>query len=254
MKNRQGVAVSLGILSLGAILAMTSCGPSVDLTFLGNGGNTDGTGVGPVAGFGSVIVNGVRYDDAGIDSTNFFDDHGRSKTDLMAGMMVKVTATEVDDVSGTGTATKIEVQRHVDGPLDDNGVTLATNRMQVMGQTVVTDTTTVFDNVIDLTDIDNLSKAGNRPELEVHGIADNDGTIHATFVHMWSDNVVTDRDVQVKGTVGNLNLAHTAFTLGTVSVSIPTPPPGLANGKFIEAKGAFRISDNTLEAIVIKNA
>jgi hypothetical protein len=251
MKNRQVAAVLLGILALGAILALTSCGPTVDLSFLGNDGDKDGTGVGPVAGFGSVIVNGVQYDDAGIDSTNFFDDHGRSKTDLMAGMMVKITATEVDDVSGTGTATEIEVQRHVDGPLDDNGVTLATNRMRVMGQTVETDTTTVFDNVIDLTDVDNLSKAGNRPELEVHGIADSDGTIHATFVHLWSDNVVTDRDVQVKGTVGNLNLAHTAFTLGTLSVSIPTPPSGLADGQFVEAKGAFRISDGTLEATVV---
>ena len=147
MKNGQGVALLPGLLALGAILAMTACGPSVDLTFLGDGGNTDGTGVGPVAGFGSVIVNGVQYDDAGIDNTTFFDGHGRTKADLTAGMMVKITATGVDDVSGTGTATKIEVLRHVDGPLDDNGVTLATNRMKVMGQTVVTDTTTVFDNV-----------------------------------------------------------------------------------------------------------
>ncbi|HEY5576992.1 MAG TPA: DUF5666 domain-containing protein, partial [Deferrimonas sp.] len=213
MKNRQGVAVSLGILSLGAILAMTSCGPSVDLTFLGNGGNTDGTGVGPVAGFGSVIVNGVRYDDAGIDSTNFFDDHGRSKTDLMAGMMVKVTATEVNDVSATGAATKIAVLRHVDGPLDDNGVTLATNRMKVMGQTVLVDAATVFINVVaggllDLAAIDNLAGAGNRPELEIHGIADDSGTIHATFIRKWFDNVVTGRDAQVKVTVANLNLAR----------------------------------------------
>ena len=70
MKNRQGVTVLLGILALGSILAMTSCGSTVDLTGLGNGaGNTDGTGIGPVAGFGSVIVNGVKYDDTGIDNT-----------------------------------------------------------------------------------------------------------------------------------------------------------------------------------------
>ena len=248
MKNRQGVAVLLGVLALGPILAMTSCGPSVDLTGGSNGGNTGGTGVGPVAGFGSVIVNGVKYDDTGIDNTNFFDDHGRNKSVLMAGMMVKITAMGIDDVQGTGIATKIEVLRHVDGPLDDNGVTLATNRIKVMGQTVVMDTTMVFDNVIDLVAVDNLAKAGKRPELEIHGIADNTGTIHATFIHKWFDNVVTGRDVQVKGTVANLNLAHTAFTLGTVSVSISPPPAGLANGLFVEAKGTFRISDNTLLA------
>jgi len=253
MKNRQGVALMVGLLGLGLILSMTSCGSSVDLTGLNGGGSTDGTGLGPVTGFGSVIVNGVRYDDAGIDNTTFFDGHGRTKAELQAGMMVKVTATGVNGVSGTGAATKIEVLRHVDGPLDDNEVTLATNRMKVMGQTVVMDTATVFDNVVaggllDLAAIDNLSRAGNRPELEIHGIADDAGTIHATFIRKWFDNVVTGRDVQVKGTVANLSLDRTAFTLGAVSVSVSTPPAGLANGLFVEAKGTFRDSDNTVVA------
>ena len=253
MKNGRGVALLPGVLALGSILAMAACGPSVDLTFLGDGGNTGGTGVGPVTGFGSVIVNGVRYDDAGIDNTTFFDDHGRSKSDLAAGMMVKVTATGINDVSGTGTATRIEVLRHVDGPLDDNGVTLATNRMKVMGQTVVTDTTTVFDNVAagDLTDlaaVDNLAKAGKRPELEIHGIADGAGTIHATFIRMWFDNAVTGREVQVRGKVANFSPALTAFTLGSITVEISPLPAGLADGLFVEAKGTFRDSDGTLLA------
>ena len=253
MKNGQCAALFLGLLTLVPILSMTACGPTVDLTFLGDGGSTDGTGTGPVIGFGSVIVNGVEYDDAGIDNTTFLDDHGRTKAELTDGMMVKITATDVNDVSGTGTATKIAVLRHVDGPLDDNGVTLATNRMKVMGQTVLVDAATVFINVVaggllDLAAIDNLAGAGNRPELEIHGIADNTGTIHATFIHKWFDNVVTGRDVQVKGRVANLNLAHTAFTLGTVSVSISSPPAGMVNGLFVEAKGTFRGSDNTLVA------
>jgi Domain of unknown function (DUF5666) len=262
MKNRRGVAVLLGVLALGFILAMTSCGPTVDLTFLGNGGNggnggnTDGTGIGPVTGFGSVIVNGVKYDDTGIDDTSFIDDHGRSKSGLMAGMMVKITATGVNDVSGTGMATKIEVLRHVDGPLDDNGVTLATNRMKVMGQAVVVDTTTVFDNVvagslIDLSAIDNLAKAGMRPELEVHGIADNNGTIHATFIRKGFDNVVTGRDVQVKGTVASDNIGGKTFTLGTSTVSYDVRPAGLGNGVFVEVRGTFRTTDNTVLATTV---
>ena len=257
MKSRQGVTVLLGVLALGSILAMTSCGSTVDLTGLGNGaGNTDGTGIGPVAGFGSVIVNGVKYDDTGIDNTNFFDDHGRTKAQLGAGMMIKITATGVSDVSDTGTATKIEVLRHVDGPLDDNGVTLATNRMIVMGQAVVVDTTTVFDNVvvgslIDLAAIDNLAKSGRRPELEIHGIADDTGTIHATFIHKGFDNVVTGRDVQVKGTVANDNAAGKTFTLGTSTVSYATRPSGLGNNVFVEVKGIFRTTDTTVLAATI---
>jgi hypothetical protein len=256
MKNRKGVAVLLGILALGPVLAMTSCGSSVDLTGLNGSGSTDGTGVGPVAGFGSVVVNGVRYDDAGIDNATFFDDHGRTKADLAAGMMVKITATGVNDVSGTGTATKIEVLRHVDGPLDDNGVVLATNRFRVMGQSVVADTTTVFDNVvagslIDLAAIDNLAKGGGRPELEVHGVGDNTGTIHATFVHLWDNNIVAGRDVQVKGIVTNDNVVGKTFTLGTSVVSYAVRPAGLGNGVFVEAKGTFRTTDNAVLATTV---
>jgi hypothetical protein len=166
--------------------------------------------------------------------------------------MVKITATGVNDVSGTGTATKIEVLRHVDGPLDDNGVTLATNRIKVMGQTVVIDTTTVFDDVIDLVAVDNLAKAGKRPELEIHGIADNTGTIHATFIRKWFDNVVTGRDVQVKGTVANDNVAGKTFTLGTSTVSYTiSRPAGLDNDVFVEVKGTFRTTDNTVLATTV---
>lgn len=258
MRNRPCAAVLLGILALGSIFAMTSCWwPTVDLTGWGNGDNTDATGIGPVAGFGSVIVNGVKYDDTGIDGTTFFDDHGRTKAELRAGMLTRITATGGNDASGTGTATKIEVLRHVDGPLDDNGVTLATNRMKVMGQTVVVDTTTVFDDVAagslaDLAAIDNLAKAGNRPELEIHGIADNTGTIHATFIHKWFDNVVTGRDVQVKGTVADDNVAGKTFTLGTSTVSYSiTRPSELRNGVFVEVRGTFRTADNTVLATTV---
>jgi hypothetical protein len=45
MKNRPGAAVLLGVLALGSILAMTSCWPTVDLTGLSIGGNTDTNGV-----------------------------------------------------------------------------------------------------------------------------------------------------------------------------------------------------------------
>lgn len=252
MRGRM-VSVALALL---LPLAWTSCGGSVDFSGGGTGGAAGGTGIGPVTGFGSVIVNGVEYDDTGIDNTTFFDDRGRTKAALVTGMMVKVTATGVNDVSGTGTAAKIEVMRHVDGPLDDNGATLATNRFRVMGQSVVTDTATVFDNVavgslIDLAAIDNLARAGRRPEIEVHGVSDNTGAIHATFVHLWDNDVVAGRDVQVKGIVANDNAVGKTFTLGTSKVSYAVRPAGLGDGVFVEVKGAFRTTDNTVLATAV---
>ncbi|OGP20892.1 MAG: hypothetical protein A2Z26_02505 [Deltaproteobacteria bacterium RBG_16_66_15] len=244
-RRKKGSRIAFALLSA---LMFASCGGGSSTT---DGGGTGGTGVGPVTGFGSVIVNGIAYDDAGIDNTNFLDDHGRTKADLAAGMMVKVTAAGVNDLQGIGTATKIEVQRHVDGPLDNNGVDLATGTFRVMGQAVLADTTTVFDNVADLVAVDNLAGSGNRPELEVHGIADNAGTIHATFVHLWDNNIVAGRAVQVKGTVENDNAVGKTFTLGTSRVSYATivpAPAGLDNGVFVEVKGTFQAADNTIAA------
>jgi hypothetical protein len=232
-------------------LGLTSCGGGSGTTA---GGGTGGTGVGPVTGFGSVIVNGVRYEDTGIDNTNFFDDRGRNKSGLMAGMMVAIFGT----INGTnGRADNITVLRHVDGPMDDNGVDLTTNGLKVLGQDVFVDTSTVFDNVIaSLADLRSLQGANvNHPELEVHGSADNNGVIHATFIHKWADDHVVGTNVQVRGTVAGLDTAAKVFSIGRKTVNynaLGSIPAGMDNGSFVEAKGMLRVSDNALVATLVK--
>lgn len=218
------------------------------------GGGIGGTGVGPVTGFGSVIVNGVKYVDTGIDNTNFFDAHGRTKADLKAGMMVAIFGS----INGAnGTADNITILRHVDGPMDDNGVDLATNRLKVMGQDVVVDSSTVFDNLItSLADLRTLQGANvSHPELEVHGSADNNGVIHATFITKWSDDRIAGRIVQVRGTLAGTP-STTTFVIGrkTVDFSGATGglPSGVVSGSFVEVKGTLRVSDNTLLAMSVK--
>ncbi len=232
-------------------VVLASCGGGLGTVA---GGGVGGTGVGPVTGFGSVIVNGVHYDDAGIDNTNFFDDHGRTKADLKAGMMVAIFGS----INGAnGTADNIAILRHVDGPMDDNGVDLATNRLKVMGQDVVVDASTVFDNgVASLTDLRTLQGANvNHPELEVHGSADNNAVIHATFIHKWADNRLEGRDVQVRGMVSGLDTAARMFSIGRKTVdynALGSIPAGVGNGSFVEAKGTLRASDNALVATLVK--
>ncbi len=226
---------------------LISCGGGVGTVA---GGGTGGTGVGPVTGFGSVIVNGIRYDDAGIDNTTFFDDHGRNKSSLLSGMMVAIFG----PINGeNGTADNITVLRHVDGPMDDNGVDLATNLLKVMGQDVLVDASTVFDNIItSLADLRTLQGANvNHPELEVHGSADNNGVIHATFIHKWADDNVAGHSVQVRGTVSGINTAARTFFIGRKSVdynALGVLPAGVDNGSFVEVKGTLRALDNALVA------
>jgi hypothetical protein len=166
-------------------------------------------------------------------------------------------------ISGTinganGTADNITVLRHVDGPMDDNGVNLATNGLKVMGQDVVVDTSTVFDNVItSLADLRTLQGANAKhPELEVHGSADNNGVIHATFIHKWADDNVAGRDEQVRGTVAAPRTA-TTFVIGRKTVDCTgltggIVPAGVIAGSFVEVKGTLRVSDNVLLASSVK--
>ncbi len=249
VRHRRMIFMALALL---LPVVLTSCGGGMETVA---GGGSGGTGVGPVTGFGSVIVNGVKYDDAGIDNTNFFDVHGRNKSDLMAGMMVAIFGS----INGTnGTADNITVLRHVDGPMDDNGVDLATNRLKVMGQDVVVDTSTVFDdNVItSLAALRTLQGANvNHPELEVHGSADNNGVVHATFIHKWSDDRIAGRDVQVRGTVAAPKTA-TTFVIGRTIVNFTGVagglPAGVDIGAFVEVKGSLGVFDNVLLATSVK--
>lgn len=244
---RRVIFMALALL-LPVVLISCSDGPGTVA-----GGGTGGTGVGPVTGFGSVIVNGVHYDDSAIDNTRFFDDHGRTKAELKVGMMVAIFGS----ISGSsGVADNIAILRHVDGPMDDNGVDLTTNRLKVMGQDVVVDASTVFDNVIDLVAVDNLAKAGNHPELEVHGSADNNGVIHATFLHKWFDDRVAGRDVQVRGTVAGLDTAAKTFSIGRKTVDFSGAqgglPSGVIAGSFVEVKGTLGALDNVLDATSVR--
>ena len=231
--------------------ALASCGGGSGTTA---GGGVGGTGVGPVTGFGSVIVNGVKYDDTGIDNTNFFDDHGRNKSGLLSGMMVSISGT----INGTnGTADNITVLRHVDGPMDDNGVDLTVNGLKVMGQDVLVDVSTVFDNgITSLADLRTLQGANvNHPELEVQGCADNSGVIHATFIHKWANDNVAGRVVQVRGTVAGLDTVAKTFSVVRKTVdynAIGSLPAGVVSGSFVEVKGSLRVSDNVLLATSVK--
>ncbi|HEX9204396.1 MAG TPA: DUF5666 domain-containing protein [Candidatus Deferrimicrobiaceae bacterium] len=237
------------ILPLFGLLALASCGEAPETT-------VGGTGIGPVSGFspGSaaeiVIVNGVKYN---VDNAAFVDAHGRTLDNLAAGMVVKVTAGRIDDnpTSPNGVAVKMEIFRLADGPVDDNSVSFDNNSFRVLRQTVFVNPATVFDNVADLFAIDNLVRQGNRPELEIHGSTDDTGSLRAGYVHLWTDNLVSGREVQLRGTVRNLNRTDNTFAVGPLLqkvdyTAVPSVPAGLGDGAFLEVRGTYRVADNTI--------
>src|SRR5512138_1152335 len=87
---------------------------------------------GAITGFGSVFVNGVRFD----TSSASFTINGKAGTqgDLRVGHVVTVHAHRDD--SGHSTADRIDFDDAVQGPVDS--VDAAAGTLVVMGQTVLT--------------------------------------------------------------------------------------------------------------------
>ena len=247
MKNLRAAALLPGILALGAILAMASCDLDADLTFLNDGGNNDGTGIGPVTGFGSIKLAGAVFTED--STTTIVDDEGRTIDNVIEGMVVTVKGT-LDKNFRSGSASSITIEREVRGPVDDNGVSLDNNSIRVLGQTVLVNPGTVMvfssggetDLVALKADLDN----DFHPELEVHGGVDGQGVIHATFIGRGHDNVVAGDTVALRGKISNLDTVLRAFRIGAQQVNytglpaggkVNWPGTGLKNGMFAEVRG-----------------
>jgi hypothetical protein len=229
-------------------LQASSCW-NVDLSGLGGGteGNAGGTGVGPVAGFGSVKVGGVEFADDNV--TTVTDDQGRGIADLVEGMAVTVRG-EIDAAFRSGTASSVTIEREVRGPVDDNGVSLDGNTLRVLGQSVFVGSATVMVQAggpeFALKDLKEQLDNGGYPGLEIHGGVEDNGSIHAAFIEWGQDNVVADDSVALRGKIAGFNGAAGTFVLGAQKVNytglpsggrVDWPATGLANGMFVDVRG-----------------
>lgn len=242
MKIRRQKGLFFLALTLLLPLVLTSCGGGIGSTA---GGGTGGTGVGPVTGFGSVKVNGIEY---AADNANIVIGgvENRPQSELKVGMRVRVDGV-FSTTNNTGTAGRIEVIREVRGPVDDNGVDNVLNRIQVAGQTVLIAPATIFDNVADLLALQSL-QAGilQHPEVEVHGAADDNGFIHATYVRKNANDFSLTDNATLRGKMRNFNSTLRTFTIGNQLVSFPllglekVPPTAVFdNGIYLEVKGVL---------------
>ena len=97
---------------------------------------------GRVAGFGSIVINGVHYDET---NANVVDEDGvnHDRADLKLGMMAEVQASEFGEANNvtTATAQNITFKSLMRGPVQSK----AADTLVIFGQTVKVTTTTVFD-------------------------------------------------------------------------------------------------------------
>ncbi len=146
---------------LSAALLITGCG-GVD-----SGGTGGSSAVGPIAGLGSIIVNGVRFDDTAALVT---DDDGQTlqRNRLKLGMLVSVDGSSVS-VSGAerlASASRIRVSSDLIGTVQ--AVDASSRSLTVLQQTVRVTAATVFDDQLPL-GLDSLAPGLT---IEVYGRTD----------------------------------------------------------------------------------
>ena len=187
-----------------------------------------GIALGTITGFGSVIVNGVRYDTDGAQIT--VDSALASEADLSIGDVVVVTGTIASD-GLTGTAERIRLDHIVEGPI--TALDSASASFVVLGQTVSVDDATVFDDSLTTQAFAGLN-VGDR--VEVSGFFDGAGAIVATRIERGDAN----DELELSGIVAALDTGASTFEIGGQAVDFSAavlddfPAGGIAVGQQVE--------------------
>ena len=195
----------------------------------GGGVGSEGTGTGAVGsfssgtitGFGSIVVNGVHFDES---SALVQDDDGLSvaRSSLALGMVVQITggaqATAADG-SATAVATAVRTNRALVGPAAALVVNVAANAgsntgsLSVLGQTVLVAADTVFDARL----AGGLARISSGQLLEVYGYYDSTRALY-TATRIAPADVATG--YRVSGPVVAVDAQARTFTLGSQTYSL----------------------------------
>jgi hypothetical protein len=230
------IAVLLAVL----VTACGGGGGSSGASASGTGKTTHVTGV--IAGFGSVIVNGVHFESDSAAVT--LEGQPGTVGDLKVGEVVHLEATT--DGQGRMHATTIDQERLIQGVVQ--AVDAGADTLTVEGQLIMVDDGTSFDDSIPGRSLTGIV-VGDR--VEVHGFVGSGGEAHATRIEMAD---AADAEIEVTGPISALDSAAMRFNVGTQVVDYSTatlrgfPASGLAAGDMVEVKGTTLLGDGALKA------
>ena len=184
---------------------------------------------GTITGFGSVIVNGVRFDESTAAVT---DEDGSltSASSLRLGMRVEVDSAKVDASTATARASAVRYGAQVLGPVS----AVAATSITVLGQVVDITATTVFDDSL----VGGLAAVAVGTVVKVHGLADA-ATGHIVATRVEPETGATA--YRLRGTVASLDTTFKTFAIGSAVISYAglaasQVPDTLANGVALRVK------------------
>jgi Domain of unknown function (DUF5666) len=237
--SRRVHAIVASLITALTIAACGGGGGGNDTTTAPTGTNnvsTDGVSQGTISGFGSIIVNGVRYDDSKstVNDDDDDDSPGRSKDELRLGMVVTVTGSSG---TATGTATAINFGSELKGPVQTlsapaatsstaptssttpttsttpaTPTTAAVQTLTILGQQVEINSRTVFDSLTlpgGYADI----RVGN--VLEIHGLL-NPATNKLVATYIQREN--NANKYKLTGNISSSNAASKSFKIGSETI------------------------------------
>jgi Domain of unknown function (DUF5666) len=186
------------------------------------------TVTGPITGFGSVIVNGTRFDDSAAFVIR--DAKAIASNALRLGMTIEVTGTKSAD-GLTGSAETIRVFSEINGPVQS--INAASNSVIVLG---------TLGDVVEAYGLRNLAT----------------GDISATRIEVEKAQIPADgapaiTPVSLTGTIQNLNSVSSNFTVNGQSVSYAgaTISGIITNGLSVRVQGATSSVSTQIKASTI---
>ena len=212
---------------------------------LANGVGGTGITVGRLTAFGSMFVNGVKFN---TDNATFVRDGvgSRSQGDFSTGEIVKINGT-IDSNKTTGTATEVIFTDLLEGVVTK----VATAKsLEVLGQKVRTDSLTVLHGFEKLSDL----KLEN--VVEVSGFSINN-EILASSIKLISERYVEGSSFELEGPISNLNRSAQTFSINNLTVGYSTTEfvgldeGDINNDQYVTVSTKENINNGTLSALVV---
>ena len=219
------------------VAAVAACGGGGGSTV--SGVNTGGTGSftsGSISGFGSVIVNGVRFDDS---AAAVKEEDGDDARELKLGMMVAVNGSAIS-ASSTATASTITFVSELEGAIEPGRTT---DSFVVHGVKVLITKTTMCDVGTSTNTSTGCASLKTGDIVEVYGsFAASSAAPTATLTATRIELQKAPAFMKLRGAISNLNTASKTFNIGTQTATVTyagiaaSVPASLTNGLVVRVK------------------
>ena len=218
---------------LAAAAALVACGGGGSASGDASGAAATSFASGPISGFGSVIVNGVRFDDS---KARISDDDGQAhdRSELRLGMVVEVKAGALasDDRGSHAQADDIAFHSELVGPID--AIDAAAKTLTVIGQPVDVAASTVFDDRL----------AGGLASLHAGDVVEVYGTFDAASGRYTATRIEPKPGATryvLRGIVAGLDATARTFTIGGQTISYAglaaaQVPANIADGLLVRVR------------------